>query len=253
MGYSGVSFVSSTNATVTVNFYTITAALNNATYTFNGTNLTAGATVVALGSSRAIHDIVATAKTGYAFSDPIWTSSTTSNTITAATSATTTFKAGADGTLTAKAEHAASTNKVTVTLTKNGVDCTDCNGYLLGASVSNTNYTIVTGATVTTTTSTTADITGAFMPGTTYYLWSAKDSNHKTAGTSNANMAYSEVSFTIPDGSDSTTATINYYTLTVQLSNTTVKVNGSPVAHNEIVDVLGTETSRKIHLKNKVP
>ena len=135
-------------------------------------------------------------------------------------------------------------NKVTLTLQKgtSNTACTSCNGYTVHISTSSTNDTA--SFTGTTTTATTLVINGAMSTSNTYYVWVAKDENHKTAGTSNANMAYSGVSFT---GAEAATGIIHFYTVTMSLSNSTMTFNGTSVADSGTVVALGTGTDNKIH------
>ena len=114
MAYTGASFTGAKEATATVNFYTVTASLSNSTMTFNGTSLSNGGTVVALGTTSAIHAIAATASSGYTFSS--WSSNNTTNMgITAATTASTTLsKLAGVATLTATSNYTA---KPTITRT----------------------------------------------------------------------------------------------------------------------------------------
>lgn len=228
MKYSGVSFTGAPAATATINFYTITGSLSNSAMTFNGTALANGGTVVALGSTSAIHSIVATANTGYNLAGTIWTSSNTSSMVTSATSASTTFKAGAATTLKATA----TINKVTLTIKKDGANCTTCNGYTVHISTSSSSDTS-SWATTTTTASTLA-INGTMAAGTTYYVWVGEDANHKST------MKYSGVSFT---GGAAATATINFYTITVSLTNSTMKFNGTTIANNGTVVALGSTSA----------
>ena len=126
-------------------------------------------------------------------------------------------------------------NKVTLTLKKDGANSTALNGYTVYISNSKTSNSKSWNGT--TPSAATMNITGAMVPGTTYYVWIGKDSNHKTA---DADMVYSGVSFT---GATTATATLNYYTLTMQTANATATVNGTSVANNEIVVVLGGTTT----------
>ncbi|MBQ6495528.1 MAG: InlB B-repeat-containing protein, partial [Bacilli bacterium] len=162
-----------------------------------------------------------------------WSKTAGEATFDSATSRSTNVTVTASNTSIKGTAEAASTNKVTVTLKKDGSNCTTCDGYTIGVSSSNSTYTAVSSASGTTTTSSTIDLTGAIVPGTTYYLWVGKDANHKTT------TVYSGVSFRIPYGNNATTITVNFYLLTVSLANTTVKVNGTSVSNNGTVVVLG--------------
>ena len=122
-------------------------------------------------------------------------------------------------------------NKTTITLKKDGTNCTDCNGYTVHLSTSSSNDT--SSFTGTTTTDSTLEITGAGQgpnSGTKYYVWVGKDSNHKS------NMVYSGVSI---NGGLSASGIINFYTLTMTGTNTTVTVNETAIANNSSVVVLG--------------
>ncbi|MEE3343863.1 MAG: InlB B-repeat-containing protein [Bacilli bacterium] len=109
MVYSGVTVTGATAATATAKYYTMTISLDNTKISVNGTNITNGNTVVVAGgtgtaANNFAHTIVATANTGYQFVSgaTIWTYSGTA-TIGSATTASTTIKAAAAGTLKATA------------------------------------------------------------------------------------------------------------------------------------------------------
>ncbi|MBQ6477088.1 MAG: InlB B-repeat-containing protein [Bacilli bacterium] len=130
----------------------------------------------------------------------------------------------------------ATVNKVTLTINKNGAACTDCSGYTV--HISNSSTTDSNSWSGTTTTASTLAISGAMSTSSTYYVWVGKDSNHKST------MAYSGVSFT---GAAAATGTINFYVVTMSLSNTTMTFNGTSVTNGGTVVALGTGTGSKIH------
>ena len=126
-------------------------------------------------------------------------------------------------------ESSAILNKLTLTINKDGAACTTCNGYTINISTSASSNTATwTG---TTTTSNTLSINGTMNAGTTYYVWVGEDSNHKST------MKYSGVSFT---GAPAASATINFYTITGALSNSTISFNGTNLANGGELVALGS-------------
>ena len=207
----------SSNVTKSVTVYSVTLAKGTGISAVTGAgNYISGATVT----------LGATVSTGYTWSK--WTQTSGGSQV----STTNAYSSTISGNWAYTANATVSTsNKVTLTLKKDGSNSTELNGYKVYISNSSTSNSKSWNGT--TTNENTMVISGAMTPGTTYYVWVGKDANHKTA---DSDMAYSGVSFT---GGATATATINFYTLTVALSNSTAKVNGTSISNNGTVVVLG--------------
>ena len=212
--------VNSPTTTVYVNYYTLTMTGTNVnSLKLNSTAVTSGNSVVVLGGVA--HSITGTVPSGYTFST--WSKTSGTASFAAATSVTTTVTVSAASTINAKAN----ANMLTVTIKKNGANCTNCNGFKVSIRTSSTATSDSWSGT--TTTSSTLAISGAMSTSNTYYIFVGKDSNHKTT------MIYSGLSFT---GAANATKTINFYTLNLYdayddeptyYANTNISVNGSTI------------------------
>ncbi len=236
MVYSGVSFTGAAAATPTnpVNFYTLTmTGTNVGSLKLNGSDVTSGSSVLVVGGAK--QEITGTVSSGYTFTT--WSKTAGTATFDAATSISTKVTVSAANTTINAAASAASTNKVTITFKKDGSNCTSCSGYAVHISTSNSSDTASFSSS--TGSAATLDISGAMTPGTMYYVWVARDANHKTAGTNNENMVYSGVSFTGATAAVPTNP-VNFYTLTMTGTNmNTLKLNGSDVTNGGSVLVVG--------------
>ena len=122
-------------------------------------------------------------------------------------------------------------NKVTIKINKDGSAWADS-----GMKVTLYNGTTSTGCTATISSGNSAQLSG-IVPNGTYNVYVGKDSNHKTT------MVDSKVDVTV--NNNSPTATVNYYTLTVQTATGgTATVNGTSVANNGTVIVAGGTTTK---------
>ena len=137
-------------------------------------------------------------------------------------------------------------NKGIINIKKDGALCTDCGGYKISLSTSNTTDNGAFSGTTTTSSSITVAGDGegpGLSAGTTYYIWIGSDSNHKTS------TVYSGVTITGVNGTTEAgvaTATINYYTLTMNMSNATVTFNGTSGITNG-TDIITAGTSSATH------
>lgn len=121
-------------------------------------------------------------------------------------------------------------NTVTINIKKDGSAWSNS-----GMKVELYSGTTAMGYTATISSGSSAQLSGA-IPNGTYNVYIGKDSNHKTT------MIDSGIDVTVNNNSKS--ATVNYYTLTVQTAgNGTATVNGTSVANNGTVVVAGGTTT----------
>ncbi len=197
---------SNATATTTVNTVTI-AASSNGTTTINNKN-SAGAYSAAAKSTNVITGgtayIYAIANAGYHFGS--WSIASGTGTLTNTSNDVTTVT---DITSDVTLNSSFIANSVTLTLNKDGEECTTCNGYTVNISTSSTNNTASWSGT--TTASSALTISGAMSSSTTYYVWVGKDEEHKST------MAYSGVSFT---GGSGVEQEIDFYTVMIDRNNT---------------------------------
>ena len=220
--YSGVSFIGGTNATATINFYTLTMTGTNVdTLSVNNTSILSGHSVIVVGGIK--QSITGTVNSGYVFST--WSTTEGTATFDSTTSINTMVTVNEANTKINAAATVSDLNKVIITFRKDGVASTNFNRYRVKISTSPTDNTSSwIGENYG---SSTLQINGAMVPGTTYYVWISEDSNHL------GSLVYSGVSFI---GAATATATVDFYTLTITRTNINViKVNESIVGSSVVV------------------
>ena len=121
-------------------------------------------------------------------------------------------------------------NTVTVNINKDGSAWSAS-----GMKVTLYNGTTATSYTATVSGSGVSKATFTAVPNGTYNIYIGKDSNHKT------DLIDSNVDVKV--NNNSPTATVNYYTLTMQTENATATVNGTAVANNATVVLAGGTTT----------
>ena len=219
--------VSNNNKTATVNYYTITRSQGTGTTLETRWDSSSGTTFtnnpVVLGNNKVTIYGKATINTagGYRGTATLKHGSTTM------TASGSTFTVSAAETI---ASAGATANKVTVNINKDGTAWSNS-----GMKVTLYNGTTATSYTATISSGSSAQLSGA-VPNGTYNVYIGKDSNHKT------DLIDSGVDVTV--NNNSPTATVNYYTLTMQTATSgTATVNGTSVANNGTVVLAGGTTT----------